>query len=214
MSHSLPIHGRVESVHRNRQHEESTANVSRMQQPRLGKTRARRRHNHVLVDPVEADQERRALLQIGNEQVQHQNHILVVAQKRPVVELPCHQAVADEADQRQSGANGKECEDADGDEAFLEVGRERVEAVGFGKVGGAVYVDAGSVGVGLGWKCRWDRHGCCGAADWVIEPRRGGDDSAFVLSRRSCDEVVVQVGLWAHNRDGGFAAVASSGSAG
>jgi len=79
------------------EHEERTANVTRMQQPSLRKARWMRRENVVLVYPVPADEVGGALLQVGQQQVEDQHDVLVIADERLIVQAPGRKPESDEA---------------------------------------------------------------------------------------------------------------------
>lgn len=88
VANPLSIDSRDEGMNSNGQDKEPAAHIARVQQPSLRKAWSRGSQDRVESNPVPADQERRALLQIGDQQVQHEKDVLVVAKKGPVMQLP------------------------------------------------------------------------------------------------------------------------------
>lgn len=98
------------------------------------------------------DQEGRTLLHIGDQEIEHEKNVLVVADEGPIMHPPRYQSVHDERDQGESGPDGEHREDRDWYEAISKVTRKGFEAIRAGKVGVAFKLDSGCI-----WRCI---HGC------------------------------------------------------
>ncbi|KAH9828103.1 hypothetical protein Tdes44962_MAKER09490, partial [Teratosphaeria destructans] len=168
-SDALSVHGRVEGVEGDGEDEEARGDVATVQQPALREARLvgggqsrcrwgdapaasaaylRGSQDGVDPDPVEADDERRALLQVGQQQVEDEDDVLVVADPALVVRAPADEAEADEADDGHGRQDGHEAEDAEGHEAVAEGVAQVGVAVGRGEVFAAMGLDLGLAGRG------------------------------------------------------------------
>ena len=112
-----------------------------MQEPSLSKTWRRRSKDAIESDPVERDQVCRALLQICEEEVEHEQNVLVVAKKCAIMGSPCGQPIADEADEGECGTDGQRGKHANRNEAVPEYRRHWDEAVWLRVVGCSVHFD-------------------------------------------------------------------------
>lgn len=144
----------VVGVDCNCQHEETTADVSRMQKPALTEAGWRWSQDVAFSIPVPADEERSALLEIGNQEVEDQDDVLVVADERLVVKAPGDESGGDEDDECCCAGHREGGEDGDGDQSVPEVVGQFGRAVRWRKVVLPVHDDERRV---REWHCGWRR---------------------------------------------------------
>ncbi|EKG11752.1 hypothetical protein MPH_11246 [Macrophomina phaseolina MS6] len=130
-----PLHDAEKGVQRDRKHKHAAGDIADLHQPRLAEASAAGRQHLALVDPVEGDEEGQRLLQVRQQQVVDQQHVLVVADVAAVVLAPRDQPVRYPRQQRQRRDHRQQREDADGPEAQPQVCGQWIHAVGPWEVG-------------------------------------------------------------------------------
>lgn len=118
------------------QDEQTAGWIARLHQPPLEVARRRLVLDDARRRPDEADHEADGLLEIGQEEVEDEQDILVLGQRALVVVPPEDEPVEEEGEQAQACDGGDEGDDADGEEAlFLDVIDVQVLRVGVEVVG-------------------------------------------------------------------------------
>jgi len=96
MLYLVSLHDRKPGVNRNRQDPNAAGNIADLDQPSLNPARSGGRQDLILRNPVETDQKCDGLLQIGENEVEDQEEVLVITWVCAIEFAPEDQAVGDE----------------------------------------------------------------------------------------------------------------------
>ena len=99
-------HHRVPRVKSNCQHPKATGDVAHLHQPSLNEARRCWGQDVILCYPMPSNEEGERLLEIGDDEVEDQEEVLIIAGIYAIIFQPEDHAVGDEADQTEGAYSG------------------------------------------------------------------------------------------------------------